>query len=503
VSSRLRLQVEGGLQALVFLVVLSMTFMTSHLQPWNLPEVRRLRWFALAELGVLALALLVIRPRPQLRRFPPLLVTGLLAALALVSAFWAADLRISLARAASFAFLLLVTAAIAVGVRGDPVAAGRIVLAILAAIATIALAGLVELWHSPDQAILSATRGRGARYNGIGENPNQVAMLLALALPLVLWAYTEVRSRWSRVAVVCLGLLLHVSLVASGSRGAVIAAFAGCLAFALFALSRRRLIAVAALVALFGASLLATQLPPESETDPVLYEEFGVTPPLAPQDVNGLLPLESEIGFPRAGATPVIRSKLVFSSGRREAWQGAVEQAVERPLLGYGFGMEERAFVDRYYLFVSSRVENSFLAMLLQLGPLGAVLLVLAIAVVVGAWLRARTTLREHGRRVAAACGGIVASGVGLAVTQSYLTSVGSPPAAPFWIALFLLGAISSQPSRSLRDGKGDEREHDAAQRHPEPRLDVVRREHDAVRAEQDERADGGSAADDRERRTD
>ena len=43
---------------------------------------------------------------------------------------------------------------------------------------------------------------------------------------------------------------------------------------------------------------------------------------------------------------------------------------------------------------------------------------------------------------MAAACAGVFAGGVVLAVTQSFLTSVGSPATAPFWLCAFLLAAL-------------------------------------------------------------
>ena len=498
--TRLRFQLEGGVQALVFCVVLAMAFMSSHIQPWNLPAVRDVRWFALAELGVVALAVLLIRPRPQVLLLPHVLAGALLVAVALGSAAWAADSRVSAARAASFGFLLLVGWAIAAGTRVRVERVGGVVLAVLAAVTVIAAAGIVELWHSYDQAVLPATIGRGARYNGIGENPNQVAMLLALAIPLALWAYFEARTRPAKVGVAVLALFLDGSLVASGSRGAIAAAFAGCTAFVLFALRRRRVVLVAVLAAAFGLNLLATQLPRQSKTNPELYQEFGSTPPLSRQDLNWRLPLESELGFPGVNATPTIRRKLVFSSGRRQAWEGAVRQAWDRPLLGYGFGMEERAFVDRYYLFVSSRVENSFISTLLQLGPLGVALLVFVIGAALRAWLLAARKLPDDVARVAGACGAVVVAGVALAITQSYLTSVGNPVSPPFWIALFLLGAISAEAGGSGGERERDEREEHAAEGHREPRLDVVRGEDEGVRAEKDDGAAPGAPARERER---
>jgi O-antigen ligase len=132
---------------------------------------------------------------------------------------------------------------------------------------------------------------------------------------------------------------------------------------------------------------------------------------------------------------------LFFTSGRRQAWETAVHQGLGRPIAGYGFGTEDETFVDRSYLFVSEAVENSFIGVFLQLGVLGVALLVVALALPLAAWWRVRSELEPERREYAAACAGAVVAGIVLAVPQSYVTAVGSPPTAAFWIAFFLLAA--------------------------------------------------------------
>jgi O-Antigen ligase len=487
---RLEIQLEGAAQALVGAFVIAVAFVASHIQPWNVPGAKGIRWLALAELGLAAGALLALRRRAV----APVGITAaaVLAGLAIVSTGWSGDAGLTFGRALSFAILLGVAAMLAAGTLGDARRCGRLLLGVLAAVTFIAVAGVFELFHSYDQAVVPATRGQGARYNGIGQNPNQIAMLLALALPLALWAFVEARSRLGKAAAVSLFLLFDVSLVASGSRGAIVGAFAGCAAFAFATLPRRRALALAAVSAFFALNVLATQLPPRAETEPVLNPEFGQTTPLSPQDLNFRLPLESEFGFPGENAPPGKRT-LIFSSGRSQAWVGAFEQALERPLLGYGFGMEERAFVDRYYMFVGQRIENSYLGTLLQLGPLGVVLVAIVLVLPVVVWLRRRSAFRGESARVAAAAGGVAAAGLVLAVPQSFLTSVGSPPSAPFWISLFLLGALVKRHEQHERDG--GEREIEAAERDPEPGLDVMRREHERVDGDRDDDPSGRAAA--------
>ena len=74
---------------------------------------------------------------------------------------------------------------------------------------------------------------------------------------------------------------------------------------------------------------------------------------------------------------------------------------------------------------------------------LGVVVLVAALALPLAAWWRVRSQLDPEQREPAAACAGAVVAGIVLAVPQSYLTSVGSPPTAAFWVAFFLLGALA------------------------------------------------------------
>jgi O-antigen ligase len=169
-------------------------------------------------------------------------------------------------------------------------------------------------------------------------------------------------------------------------------------------------------------------------------------------DLNNQLPLESEFGFPGENAQTGHTRTLFFTSGRFEAWDSAVAQGLERPIVGYGFGIEDETFVDRSYMFVSQAVENSFIGVFLQLGAVGVALILVALALPLAAWWRARSKLDPETADCAAACAGAVAAGVILAVPQSYLTAVGSPPTAAFWVVLFLLAALAvSSPAARRR----------------------------------------------------
>ena len=440
-SARVREQLEGAIQVTLVGLIVVVALVASHIQPWNTPAFRPMRTFVLLELAALAVAYLVIT-RAKLRLLPGSIAIAAFTLLALLSVTWSADQSLTVDRAVGFAGLVVAAVALALGAVGRPRVASQLILALLAATTLIAAAGLVELWHAYDQAVLAATKAQGARYNGIGQNPNQIPMLIALTLPFAIWLFREARGRL-RGAAIAVALLLFGSLVASGSRGALAAAFAGCAVYLVATVPHRWKSILAAGTALFVVAALATQLPQPASKNPELYEEFGRTPSLGPKDINSRLPLESEFGFPGENAEPGTTRTLFVTSGRLQAWESAVEQGLERPLAGYGFGTEDETFVDRSYSFVSDAVENSFIGVFLQLGVLGIVVLVAALVLPLAAWWRVRSQLDPEQRESAAACAGAVVAGIVLAVPQSYLTSVGSPPTAAFWVAFFLLGALA------------------------------------------------------------
>jgi hypothetical protein len=276
-----------------------------------------------------------------------------------------------------------------------------------------------------------------------------MALLFAVVLPLAAWAAFAAATRAGRALAVGSFVLLQGSIVASGSRGALLAAFAGLLPLALV-VPRRRLALAGAAVAILGVSLAITRIPQPAETNPVLNPNFGFEVPINDLDARFLVPLENEIGAPEDGRGAT--RGLLTTSGRSQAWTGALRQAAERPAAGYGFGTEEKVFVDRFYYFLADRVENSYLATALQLGVAGVAALLALLAAVAVAAARAVAAAEADRRLVALACAGVCAAAAVLAFTQSFLTSVGSPSTAPAWIAAFLVATLSVGRPDALRE---------------------------------------------------
>lgn len=410
-------------------------------EPWNTPIGRIVRWAALALLLAAAVGYALTRQPRRVRVGAVSVLAAALVAFALLSTLWSPQPELTIARATSLLALFVAAWAIAYGSRARADAVGQVLLGVLGGAIVVASLGLINLAADPDRARVPATVLSPARYNGIGANPNMMPMLLAVAVPLTAWAFVEARSRWVKAAAFATFLLFDLSIVASGSRGGLLAASAGLLAFvpALTPDNRRRLALAAGAAALLAVNLALTEIPPNAAHDPATRGTD--TRPIGRLDLEARFPLSSEIGFPYRVARPSER-KLLQSSGRVDAWRGALEQATRRPVVGYGFGTEERVFVDRYYPFFADRVENSYLGTLLQLGLVGLALLATLLGLVVAQGWRVVTAAQFEGRRVAAACLGVIAAGIALGLPQSFMTSVGNPATAPFWLALALLTAL-------------------------------------------------------------
>jgi len=130
---------------------------------------------------------------------------------------------------------------------------------------------------------------------------------------------------------------------------------------------------------------------------------------------------------------------LFKSSGRTGAWRGAVEKADQRPALGWGFGTEDHVFENHYFGYQGDFVSSSWIGFYLQLGAVGAALL-LATWVVLG--IAVVRVLRVERDPAAVTCAAIVAAGFPITFVESWIYSAGNVASLPFWIGALVLGMI-------------------------------------------------------------
>ena len=198
---RLEVQLAGAIQALVLAAVLWFALSNSHIYPLDIPVGREVRWAVLALLAGFALAYAAVVGLPRASTLRLLAPTAALLLLAAASVLWAPDAGLSLGRVATLRGAASPRASASRSPRATTVP-DPILAAIAGAAVLVALGGLVELWHDSDSAIVPATRGQGARYQGIGQNPNTMAALFAVALPLTVWAAAAGATRLRRAAAV-------------------------------------------------------------------------------------------------------------------------------------------------------------------------------------------------------------------------------------------------------------------------------------------------------------
>jgi O-antigen ligase len=409
---------------------------------------RPIRWGMFGGLTVLAVAYAAAwgSRLPLLRVAAPL--GAALVALAAVSTAWSVDPRITFGRAGAVGLLFAAATALASGAAGRPESVRTLLVGLVGGATAVAFAGIVVLVFSHAEAVQPASTQYGSRYRGLGQNPNTVAALLSVIVPANVALLLRARSRGGRAAALTVLLFLDGSMVASGSRGAMVAAFAGTIVVAAAARAPRpRAVLVGAAVVVFVLNLALTQLSAPKTA------EAKVEVPADTRDAEKILPLESEIGRGRLDRpAPRIHRTLFGASGRGQAWGGAIEQVAARPIAGYGFGTESRVFVDRYFYFSSASPENSYLAILLQLGAVGGLVLLALLASVLAALWKALAAGTEP-LLAAAGAGGFVA-GLVLAVVQSYLLSLGNVATASVWICACLAcaqiagTALLRRPSR-------------------------------------------------------
>jgi len=441
-----RLSLERLVQLALAAVVLTTVLAAGAILEW-IPLARKLRWGALLALAALA-GLNALRVRRHGRLDVALAPVAALLALGVVSAAWSATPSLTVGRAGALGIVLAIAACLSFAATARPQTVDAVLDAVLLGATAVAVGGLLVLVFRHDRAVQAATTVSPARYQGLGGGPNMAPMVMALAAPIA--AHVLLGPRRLAVRVVAAGLLVLLlgSIVFSGSRGAFAASFAGLFAYAVLGQPepRRRVAVALGVGALLAASLGVGAIPSPAAVNPP--EPTGIdpspaiiTPTKGYVDVNAKgLRLQDDIGHPEIGVADTERHirGLLGSSGRSEAWAGAVGQALKRPVAGYGFGTEDSVFVDRYVFFNSNVPENSYIGLFLQLGLVGLVLLV---AFAVFATSRA---LRTVGARSVGACAAVVAAGLVLAIFQSYLYAAGNNATAAFWISGFLLFATTA-----------------------------------------------------------
>ncbi|HVS85936.1 MAG TPA: hypothetical protein VHD91_09920 [Gaiellaceae bacterium] len=397
------------------------------------------RWAALVAFTALACAWAVDEQASGWDAFRVMWPAMLLSGLALASTAWSVDRSTALLHALAFACLVLGAAAAGAATRGRADRAERLALVVVASAALVCLAGALAYAVDPTNTVTEPSVGTGFRFNGLGGNANTVPMLAAVGLVLAGWLGLAATGRARRLyagAIVVFG----AEIVASGSRGALLAAPVGLALLAVggpFPL-RRRAVLLAGVVALAAALVVGNRIVQRETAKPI------PPPPASTQSrrlpMLALPPLTEELG------PQYVRSRvLIGSDGRALAIQEAFEQGRPRAAYGWGFGTETRVFEERSSVFESAKPEDSYASLFLELGAAGLALYLVSGLFVAAALVVARR--RDDRTRLAVSgAAATVAAGFALAIGQSYVYAAGNVATLSVWLASALAAALAFLP---------------------------------------------------------
>jgi O-antigen ligase len=459
-SSKLE-QVVAGLLTVAILTVAAGSAWRADIKT----DVRNLRWVALLSLCAASLAL-ARRCAPRmavtaLERRGAVLVS-IVIALFMLSAAWSVAARLTLERGFTVLLVLVTASALGFSAARAPRLVPLCARAILAAIGLLLLASLVLAVFDTGAALQPDI----VRFRGIAENPDTLPLLAAYGLPLGSWLTLESTHRVERAVASTLMAAIVVLLGATGSRGGIVAGVAGLAVVVWLMRSSLALgaVAVAGVVLVLGASLALTplmaHLPGAQQRHAVpgqAVRALAVALPgpshhhhrhYASGDQYNPGPLADELGFPGMHHRRTPLRNLFSSSGRLQAWAGAIHQADQRPLLGYGFGTEDRVFTDRWYAFEGDRPENGPIGIYLQVGLIGLLAVVALVGWSVMGGVRTVARLPRERRPLLAAVAGVVAAGLVETLFQSFAVSAGDIAMLTFWVSLglFATSAEWAQP---------------------------------------------------------
>ena len=388
------------------------------------------RWVALAFLLLAALAAPALaasrrRPLDALSVLP----FGALVVLATYSTANGIESELSTLRLASLVLLLVVSALLS-GVWSDD--SGR-----RALLRELVFMARVVTYSSLPLLALGINLGRApGRFSGWLSNPNELGMMLFILAPAVLHvALTRARrgplSEWALLGG------MGVLLLATGSRSAMLGAFAGVTAY-LWSIGRLRFSTVV------GSAVALTLI------------IWLVGPAL--QDVPGLRRFFED----EHQIESVEVSDRKLGSGRGEAWSLGWDLFLERKLGGYGWGVEQDllAMNEQYLVYHHGRrVHNSYLSLLLQVGVLGAIPVLLLIILGISRGARgAKEVLSVERSNPSASCttGLLLAmfcAGLVHAVFESWMFAAGNLNSLIFFPVWFmLLRCTGVTPTRGRRN---------------------------------------------------
>lgn len=282
----------------------------------------------------------------------------------------------------------------------------KIVYLMLNAIKLIFILSFLMIFVSPRRVFL------GGRFQGIFQNPNSLGITCAIFLPLVLWRFLETKKKIT----LFFFFLMLLSLFLSASRNSINASVIA-LGYFIYMRSMKNkplilFTSISSVLVLVWVIQTSAKLFFHAYYRPETISSFG---------------------------------------GRIGIWPIALNLITLKPILGYGFGVEDRIFSFKHVAplgqFVSY-VHNSYLGIMLQLGIIGLVIFFTPLFILLfkELFLKRDTPVPLLRRALRAS----FMAGLLCSILESWIYSVGNAQAFPFWIMVMLLVFYRYQDKEKL-----------------------------------------------------
>jgi O-antigen ligase len=290
------------------------------------------------------------------------------------------------------------------------------------------------LWLVFPPSLLVYLSGMGDAYGGVGRfrsifsNANALGAWGSLCLPLLFGLALTHPVAWRRKACVALFLMGGLCVYLSGSRGGVVGAALGILVYAVMRWPRRTLSGMA-LVSVVMAFLLAYDV----DFKPVTSRMQHL---IRPESLGTL-------------------------SERKVSWEMGLMIARQRPLLGHGFGLSDKAFVwyevENPGSFYS--LHNTYLDAYVGIGQVGVALIVLILLLTY--WTGLRTYLRDRDGPRGLLALALLCSVIGTTAhgaVENFFLSMGNPWSLPLWVGVAMTAklAVLQRASERSRETETD-----------------------------------------------
>lgn len=272
----------------------------------------------------------------------------------------------------------------------------RVVYLILQVMWIVFIMSYLMIFIAPNRAFLYG------RFNGIFGNPNGLGVVSTMILPLSLWQFLQTKKK----SAFFLFFMILLALLLSAARGPLNAT-AVSLGYFIYARSKR----YRPLVLFSSMSFILILI-----------------------WIIGTFIKEYFMHYIRAESIPML-------GGRLEVWPIALDLILDKPIFGYGFGVEDKLIGVKKIVFTmhaGAYVHNSYLGMLLQLGVVGFILFFIPLFILLFKELSSKPQessipLLRYALRTS------LIAGLICCIYESWIYSVGNAMAFPFWIIVMLL----------------------------------------------------------------